>query len=414
MPGTSIIQTLRRVGLLAFPTVGVCLFLLLSCSGDEILMAPSDERAAEKTPFQREDHGYAAIHIQQDKPVESKDFWVDGATMYMTYEDGTIQVPGNMDIKLRGNATLYLPKRSYNIRLQEDFPVIGFPSGRHWCLLANWRDHTIIRNDLAFEISRRAGMAWTPWGDFVDLYWNEEYRGVYYLCEKIRAGESRVDIRKQGFLLEQDIYYDEEHCFRTDLLDIPFMVKEPDGDDFIPEAFEELRTFVNQVERLLVAGDPAWKESVDMDSFIRYWLVFELTQNWEPNNPKSCFMYRNPDGPLIAGPVWDFDWHTFIPEPEGFVIKDALWYHYLFKDTEFKNTAKAVWEETRQDFAAFPAYIDALVERIRPHALVNAEMWPIPGYINGDEDLPWDDSVSRIRSCFIERFTWLDRAIRAL
>ena len=399
-------QPLRRAGLRVSPAVGVCLLLLLlSCNPDRIKEAIPEE----KPPVEREDHGYASLYLNLKRPVERKDIWTGGADLYYLCDDGLLDVPGEMEIKLRGNATLGFPKKSYNIRFPEKKSVLGMPKDRRWCLLANWGDRTLLRNDLAFEISRRCGMEWTPSGEYVDLYVNKEYQGVYYVCEKVTGSSNRLDLKSDGFLLEQDIYYDEAHCFRTDLLDIPFMVKEPDEDEFDAEAYDAMRAYVNEAERLLVAGDTAWKRYLDTDSFARYWLVFELTQNWEPNNPKSCYMYMNPGGPLKAGPAWDFDWHTFIPGAEGFVIKDALWFRYLFRDAEFVRLVKSVWEEQRASLADLPAYLDERAERIRPYAQTNADMWPIP-----DQTDDWEQSIVDIRTCYQLRFAWLDKAIRAL
>lgn len=400
-------QILRRVGRSAIPAAGVCMAFLLGCTQESIL-PPEEERKPEppEPEFVRTDHGYATIRLQQDNPVTNKTDWVDGGTVYIIYPDGTTENPGTVEMKLRGNATLWFPKKSYNLRFPGKQPVLGFQENRRWCLLANWGDRTLLRNDLAFEISRRTGMEWTPGGDFANLYYNGEYQGVYYLCEKIRGSKNRLDIGDEGFLLEQDLYYDEEHCFRTDLLDIPFLLKEPDGEDFNAETYNSLRQYVNTVERLLVAGDESWKEMVDMDSFARYWIAIELTQNWEPNNPKSCYMYMQEGGVLKAGPVWDFDWHTFIPGAEGFLIKDALWYRYMFRDPEFVRLVKGVWREKRASLGDLPAYLDLRAERIRPYAQINADMWPIP-----DQTDIWEESIADIRACYKARFSWFDQAV---
>jgi hypothetical protein len=54
-------------------------------------------------------------------------------------------------------------------------------------------------------------------------------------------------------------------------------------------------------------------------------------------------MYKERDGKLFAGPVWDFDWGTFKTDYRHFNIKSTLWYIYLFKYPEFKDALKARW-----------------------------------------------------------------------
>ena len=63
---------------------------------------------------------------------------------------------------------------------------------KRWCLLANWWDRTLIRNAVAFEISRNTGLAWTPNGKFVELVLNGNHIGNYYLCEQIKVDENRM------------------------------------------------------------------------------------------------------------------------------------------------------------------------------------------------------------------------------
>ena len=94
-------------------------------------------------------------------------------------------------------------------------------SNKNFCLLANADDTlAFLRNTVGFEISRRIGMKWTPMQQPIELFVNGDYRGLYFLTEKIGVGKDRVAIKEQdngetdktkitgGWLLEIDQYAD--------------------------------------------------------------------------------------------------------------------------------------------------------------------------------------------------------------
>ena len=54
---------------------------------------------------------------------------------------------------------------------------------KKWTLINNYGDKTLMRNILAFEVSRRVGLGYTPFCHPVDVIVNGEYRGCYQLCD---------------------------------------------------------------------------------------------------------------------------------------------------------------------------------------------------------------------------------------
>ncbi len=55
------------------------------------------------------------------------------------------------------------------------------PADKEWILLANYSDKTLMRNYLAFEISNRIGLTYTPRSQYVELFLNGTYQGNYQL-----------------------------------------------------------------------------------------------------------------------------------------------------------------------------------------------------------------------------------------
>lgn len=124
-----------------------------------------------------------------------------------TYTTGTIKMQGNsvyskeeqlyqgnLSIKLRGNSTKNLPKHPYHIKLENKTDLFGMGANKHWVLLANAIDHTLIRNKLLYDFSNDLGASYAAESENVVLVLNGEYQGVYQLCEHIRVAKERVDI----------------------------------------------------------------------------------------------------------------------------------------------------------------------------------------------------------------------------
>ena len=182
------------------------------------------------------------INTNDNAPIVDKDNWIPG-TMDIKGLDESDNYNGTMNIKGRGNSTWGYPKKPYAIKLDSKSKILGFPKHKRWVLLANWMDKTLLRNHVAFEISKNTGLAWTPRGKFVELVLNGEPQGNYYLCEQIKIDENRLNINELsnsdtdaesitgGYLLELDVYYDEVNKFHSKLKELPFMIKEPDEEE---------------------------------------------------------------------------------------------------------------------------------------------------------------------------------------
>lgn len=107
----------------------------------------------------------------------------------------------DVDVKGRGHSTFTKPKKPYAIRLDGRHPLLGMAPGKRWALLANFMDHSLMRNMLALELARRTSLAWTPDCRQVDVVVNGQPQGCYLLCEQIRVARGRVEIEeKRGFL----------------------------------------------------------------------------------------------------------------------------------------------------------------------------------------------------------------------
>lgn len=261
---------------------------------------------------------------------------------------------------------------------------------------------------------------------------NGRHQGTYYLCEQIKVDENRVDISEDGgFLMELDQYYDEVNKFRSIRANLPYMFKEPDEDALTPEQFSWMNTYVNAIEDLLwddkrlLSGE--YLDHLDINSFIDYWFVQELTMNLECNHPRSTYCYLDKGRKkLTMGPVWDFDYMTWSDtwfdthfygedrnrhRADQFCVRYALYYKRLFEDPKFIETLQKRWEMFRGSFMSVPMYIQQKAGYLFKSDIVNYPMWPHE-MNSGDGDLSFDECVNRIQDNYMRKFRFLDDRIR--
>lgn len=348
--------------------------------------------------------------------------WLEDATIVLLNADGTEAYSGTTSIRGRGNSTWGYPKKPYNLKLDEKAEILGMPKHKRWSLLANWMDRTLLRNKVAFEISHATDMAWTPHGEFVEVVLNGKHIGNYLLCEHIKVDKNRVNIHELeeedvdgGYIMELDSYFDETYKFKSTIRNLPYMFKDPD--EVNDAQFAYMQNFINEMEASLYDDEKFAQRDylnfMDIDSYIDWWFVHELARNWEPNHPKSTYMYKDKGGKLHAGPVWDFDWETFTP-CNWFIAKDALYYGRLFQDAAFVKRVKERWSTLKPKFEQITAFIDSEAERIAPSEKMNHSMWPINQTVNRDESMRFVDAVSRMLKAYEDRLEWLDSEINRM
>lgn len=412
--------------------------------------------------------------------VRSKDSeWVESDLFTVYKADGTVDVDNaSCGIRLRGNSTQNFPKKPFAIKLASKAEVLGMPKHKRWVLLANWMDRTMLRNAVAFEVAHRvdsayigSGIGWSPRGTSVEVVMDGRHVGNYYLCEQIKIDGDRVDIKDCiediiddgnpnptmadcGYLLEFDDNYDEVDKFRTGR-GLPCMFKD-EVSTYSSDIFNQVKARIEAVESNLEAGNyEAAYNDLDINSVIDYFFVQELTFNDEYKHPKSVYMLIDGVGKLTAGPVWDFDWQTFINYDKvqamnskyggtyscrntnewlygksklaewhiigGYDYENDMpymWYPLLFKDANFRARVQERWAVIYPQLLSVAAKIDEFAAQNKVSDLYNYAMWPLVGLkvsvgsaFNGDEDMSFDEAIATMKQAYTDRLNWMNMQI---
>lgn len=411
--------------------------------------------------------------------VRSKDAdWVKTDKMAVYNADGSVDMKEALcGIRLRGNSTQKFPKKPFAIKLVSKASVLGMPKHKRWVLLANWMDRTMLRNAVAFEVAHQTenayadGLGWNPHGYSVEVVMDGRHVGNYYLCEQIKIDGDRVDIKDCiediigdgnanptmadcGYLLEFDDNYDEVDKFRT-ARGLPCMFKD-EVTKYSADIFNQVKARIEAVESNLEAGNyEAAYSDLDINSVIDYFFIQELTFNDEYKHPKSVYMLIDGDGKLTAGPVWDFDWQTFINYDKvqamnskyggtyscrntnewlygksklaewhiigGYDYENDMpymWYPLLFKDANFRAKVQERWTVIYPQLLSVVAKIDEFAALNKVSEQFNYAMWPLVGLknsvgsaFNGDEDMSFDEAIATMKQAYTERLEWMNSSI---
>ena len=263
-------------------------------------------------------------------------------------------------IKGRGNFTWdAVPKKSFSIKFMEETDLFGMGGSKSYALLANHVDLTMNRNSLIYSFADSIGLEFTPQSQYVDLYVNDRYMGLYSLTEKVEIGESRVDIANLeqqtidlnpydpvqkadlagdrsdtsaytpgsykwvdvknnpeditgGYIIELELnerYYGETSGFvsgygQTVVVSSPEHASKAQV-EYISDYYQQFEDAVMSEDGCNSLGKH-YSEYIDVDSVVKMHLIHEYAKNLDAAIT-SFYFYKDIGGKLVAAPLWDMD-----------------------------------------------------------------------------------------------------------
>ena len=341
-------------------------------------------------------------------------------------------------IRERGNASRDFPKKPWRINFDKKQHVLDAPAhARKWTLINNFGDKTLMRNLLAFELSRRLGMPYTPYGRAVDVLLNGEYKGCYQLCDHVQVHKNRVEIEEMtprdnsgdeltgGYFFEIDAYASQEVSYFYSTQGNPVSIKSPDEDSITSAQKNYIRKHFNKMES-------DWSKYLDLSTFLRHFLVGELSGNIDTY--WSVFMYKHRmNDTIYTGPVWDFDLafnndRRITPPNEmtDYVYRSggscagnmrSLVDKIIVKTESTQDQLLAIWDEARHngiDEEHLVAFIDAMEEELLQSQELNFIRWPIMHRTVHQNPKVWgsyEAEVENVRDFMRKRIEWMDNRL---
>jgi len=403
------------------------------------------------------------IRLQPEKEITSKTEYVPArATLYSphTREGWWRPADGVIGVRGRGNSTWILPKKPYRLKFPEKVSPVGLDHAREksWVLLAHDMDKSLIRNHLAFTLSHilfdpaehyhhEKAVLFTPASQFINVYMNNQYHGLYQLSDQMERGDGRIDVQKLtaaegadpakitgGHILETDVHGARApERFNSARKRIQINHKYPDAEDYHPAQYAYIENFIQDAEDALYGEDftdpeKGWRKYFDEKTLIDFVIIKELAADMDGFT--STYMYKRRDcDKLFFGPIWDVDkgwdnerrgaWDYLdkLMIHSGFQMpgapRGADWFNRLWEDPDFRMKVRARWESKR---AALLDTIDRELDLqpVRMHKAIEANytVWPFYYQASTEAKMPektYEAEIARIRRLTYARANLLDR-----
>ena len=232
--------------------------------------------------------------------IESRDF-KGKLEMYSNAGD-TVQVSSLDKFWLHGNLTKRLPKQAYNIRMKQAVSLLPGIETDEWVLLALFDEGDKIHSKITYDMAKELGADEYVTSDWVNLYINGEYRGLYLITDRVHAFKDFSS--SDAFLIMKEVStrYQYQTYF---LLDdgTPFVIRSKNKDSLPAESVKD---YIQSIDDMISGGNIDYS-MIDLKSFAIQFLLDKLSCNYDATTTSLYFHKLSSDKKLYAGPSWDYD-----------------------------------------------------------------------------------------------------------
>ncbi len=402
--------------------------------------------------------------VQEDKITADLQVLYNGPGLENFMTDAPSDYDGKIGIEIRGATSAGYPQKPYGFETRNldgtnnNVPLADMPAENDWVLLSNFNDRSFIRNTLAQHLFAKMGN-YAPRSTLCEVLLNGHYQGVYVLGEKIKRDAERLDIATLnpdenagdgvtgGYLLQVN-YWNNENSWELSYsppahptFDVHLRYEIPKAEVITPSQKDYIAAFVDSMETALYSDafdDPiaGYREFLDVESFIDYFLLNELSRN-NDGFKKSRFFHKDKysnGGKFKAGPPWDFDWAwknlascEIFESTEGagwaHLINNCPtdnytpeWYVRLLQDSTFGNHLRCRYDEYRAEFLNMDYlgnYVDSVSNLLVDVQARHYQKWPFLGIAAASPELEpipetYAAEMEALKDWIAIRLDWLD------
>ena len=401
------------------------------------------------------------LRLQPASEINSKETYVKTkVTLYDSSLDEGRWSPedGDVDVRGRGNSTWGLPKKPYRIKFPEKFSPVGLnhAKAKSWVILAHDMDKSLIRNHIAFELSRvmfnaaenyhdPSAVMFTPCSKFVNVYMNSYYHGVYQMSDQMEQGDGRIAVEKLtdkdgsdagkitgGHIIETDIHsaYPPERFNSSRRIQMNH--KYPKDDEYDPAQYSYMENFVNQAEAALYGSnfkDPekGWRKYMDEKTLADFIIIKEFVGDMDGYTSTYFYKRRGVDK-IFFGPIWDCDkgWNNDKRNTDrnplgslmiyaGFYMPPYInpdWFHRLWQDETFRAFVGNRWAQKRDVLVETVCRVlDEQPGKMTKAIAANFSVWEFYYQASTEANMPaatYELEIERMRSLTYQRALLLD------
>lgn len=406
------------------------------------------------------------LRLQPETGIVSRDTYVKTKLdIYRSGSDKGVWTSDDepVEVRGRGNSTWGLPKKPYRIKFPVKFSPVGLDhaKAKSWVILAHDMDKSLLRNHLAFEISRilfnasenyhnEGAVMFTPCSQFVNVYMNDDYHGVYQMSDKMEVAKGRIDIDRLkavdgsdaskitgGYLVETNIHHDEGYPVSFNSSRGIYMDhKYPKDDDCDIAQYRYMEDFIYKAESILYSydfKDPqyGWRKWFDEKTLADYMIVKELAGDMDGYTSTYFYKRRGIDK-IFFGPVWDVDkgWNNDKREPHGNTLSQLMiyggfymppyinpdWFHRFWQDEEFRKFVGTRWAQKREALVSkVLSELDSMPKSMSKAIRANFSVWDFNYQYSNEANMPartYELEIQRMKELTKQRAELLDKLFR--
>jgi len=396
------------------------------------------------------------VIITTDNGAEIPDEPKIGATMKILYINDTtynylanqdsaacLNYNGRIAIELRGSTSQNHNKKPYGFetRLADDstnnnVSLIGLPAENDWVLTPMNDEPSYVRDNLSYILAGRLGH-YAPRPKYCEVIVNGNYRGLYFLTEKIKIDKNRVNIAQLETTDNSFPNISGGYIFKADKLtggdvpawitpaydyweDVNYIYHDPKPEEITMEQGAYLQDYFDTIVSLVAAhnqdpgsGFPAF---LDIPTFVDYMIMGEFSSNCDIYQ-KSTFFHKDRGGKLRAGPVWDFNLtYGYDFGSVGRSGYDVLqfanqdntgsdFWHQLYEDNLFSCYLFHRWEELTSVGA--PLHYDSVLH-VMDSLTAQVATANVRDRIRWWQLYDYDGHLNTMRSWINNRYNWLN------
>ncbi|MCQ2107265.1 MAG: CotH kinase family protein [Fibrobacter sp.] len=330
----------------------------------------------------------------------------------------------DLTVRGRGNSSFTgMSKWSIKLKFNKKQEMLGMPKDKEWALIANSADKTLLKNFITYKLAWWLGDEYSPRSEFVELYLNRKYMGVYLLTETVKVSEDRVNIpdSENSYLLELGSTPKEGEIHVITRSGTNFAIKHPK--DISDSSKEFLRNKLTHWEYYLHdqnfnADEPVdyW---LDVEDYLRYYWIQELSKNIDGAFRRSIFITWAKGEKIKLGPVWDFDmaygnWEAdTLRTVTDWYIKPSGWNERLLTDSVFWQRAVSYWKDHHDFIETLNDSIDVYAKELSPATKNEFKRWPVlentENWTYKEVYKTYGEAVDSLKSWISQRINWIDK-----
>lgn len=404
-----------------------CLLLLLSVISVSLVRAQTlpvlsittDGGEEPACDFVFAPEGQFGISITNNQKVPGRAVLTENGNIL--YDSGEYQKDSTgMTIRIRGNTSAYYSsKKPYKIKLEKKNDMLGRNDScyydKNWMLIDSGGDE--LNTMIGLKVNEIMGLGgWTPAYKFVNLYINNNYRGIYMLVETIKRNKDcRLNVDKQtGYIIECDAYWWNEDVYFASDMNKKFTFKYPDEDDVTESHVSYIRQVISKME--VAIADGTYPTYIDLPSFASWMLAHDILGTYDSAGANIYLTkYNNTaDTKLCMSVLWDF---TSIMRTTNQWARihydDYFYFNQLFNNTNtaFKTEYTALWNQKSDDlFSQIISFLNdfshsALANAIQQSRPADAQRWNY-------EASTVSENIQEAILWFTHRQQWIDQQLQ--